>query len=44
MRNALRRLGVEEAETLLRAVDVDPRSRPEDLALEDFARIAAALP
>ncbi len=46
MRNALRRLGVEgeEADRLLRAASVDPSARAETLSLEEFARIADALP
>ena len=46
MRNALRRLGVdgEEADALLEAAGVDPSARAETLSLEDFARIAEALP
>ncbi len=46
MRNALRRLGVEgeEADRLLGAAGVDPSARAETLSLEEFARIAEALP
>jgi 16S rRNA (adenine1518-N6/adenine1519-N6)-dimethyltransferase len=46
MRNALRRLGVEgeEADRLLGAAAVDPSARAETLSLEEFGRIADALP
>jgi len=46
MRNALRRLGIDgdDADGLLAAVGVDPSARAETLSLEDFARIAEALP
>jgi 16S rRNA (adenine1518-N6/adenine1519-N6)-dimethyltransferase len=46
MRNALRRLGVdgEVADDLLAGVGVDPSARAETLSLEEFARIAEALP
>jgi 16S rRNA (adenine1518-N6/adenine1519-N6)-dimethyltransferase len=46
MRNALRRLGVEaaQADRLLEASGVDPSARAETLSLEDFARLAEALP
>jgi 16S rRNA (adenine1518-N6/adenine1519-N6)-dimethyltransferase len=46
MRNALRRLGVDgtEADRLLEAAAVAPSARAEELSLEDFARIAEALP
>jgi len=46
MRNALRRLGVDgpEADRLLEGAGVDPSTRAETLSLEDFARIAEALP
>jgi 16S rRNA (adenine1518-N6/adenine1519-N6)-dimethyltransferase len=46
MRNALRRLGVdgEAADALLQGAGVDPSARAETLSLEDFARIAEALP
>jgi 16S rRNA (adenine1518-N6/adenine1519-N6)-dimethyltransferase len=46
MRNALRRLGVEggDADELLAAAGVDPSARAETLSLEEFARIAEALP
>ena len=46
MRNALRRLGVdgEAADGLLEGAGVDPSARAETLSLEDFARIAEALP
>jgi 16S rRNA (adenine1518-N6/adenine1519-N6)-dimethyltransferase len=45
MTNALRRLGLEPtgATRILRACGVEPDARPEDLALEDFSRIADAL-
>jgi 16S rRNA (adenine1518-N6/adenine1519-N6)-dimethyltransferase len=46
MRNALRRLGVDgrDADRLLQAAGVDPSARAETLSLEEFARIAEALP
>jgi 16S rRNA (adenine1518-N6/adenine1519-N6)-dimethyltransferase len=46
MRNALRRLGIDgvEADRLLEGAAVDPSARAETLSLEDFARIAEALP
>jgi 16S rRNA (adenine1518-N6/adenine1519-N6)-dimethyltransferase len=46
MRNALRRLGVdgEVADDLLAGAGVDPSARAETLSLEEFARIAEALP
>jgi 16S rRNA (adenine1518-N6/adenine1519-N6)-dimethyltransferase len=46
MRNALRRLGVdgEAADALLEGAGLDPSARAETLSLEDFARIAEALP
>jgi 16S rRNA (adenine1518-N6/adenine1519-N6)-dimethyltransferase len=46
MRNALRRLGIDgrEADRLLSAAGIDPAARAETLSLEDFARIAEALP
>jgi 16S rRNA (adenine1518-N6/adenine1519-N6)-dimethyltransferase len=46
MRNALRRLGVDgpEGDRLLEGAGVDPSARAETLSLEDFARIARALP
>lgn len=46
MRNALRRLGVEgeEADRVLGAAAVEPSARAETLSLEEFARIAEALP
>ena len=44
MRNALRRLGVADAEAVLADAGVDPAARAESLSLEDFARIAAGLP
>ncbi|HZB02662.1 MAG TPA: 16S rRNA (adenine(1518)-N(6)/adenine(1519)-N(6))-dimethyltransferase RsmA [Actinomycetota bacterium] len=46
MRNALRRLGlgVEEADRALAEAGVDPSTRAETLSLEDFARLAEAVP
>jgi len=46
MRNALRRLGVDgdTADRVLSTAAVDPAARAETLSLEDFARIAEALP
>jgi 16S rRNA (adenine1518-N6/adenine1519-N6)-dimethyltransferase len=46
MRNALRRLGLEggDAGDLLRDAGIDPSARAETLSLEEFARIAEALP
>ena len=46
MRNALRRLGVdgEAADALLEGAGADPSTRAETLSLQDFARIAEALP
>jgi 16S rRNA (adenine1518-N6/adenine1519-N6)-dimethyltransferase len=46
VRNALRRLGVDgqDADDLLEAAGVDPSARAETLSLQDFARIAEALP
>jgi 16S rRNA (adenine1518-N6/adenine1519-N6)-dimethyltransferase len=46
MRNALRRLGVEreDADRLLEASGIDASARAETLSLEDFARLAEALP
>jgi 16S rRNA (adenine1518-N6/adenine1519-N6)-dimethyltransferase len=46
MRNALRRLGVdgEAADRLLEAAGINPSARAETLSLEDFARVAEALP
>jgi 16S rRNA (adenine1518-N6/adenine1519-N6)-dimethyltransferase len=44
MRNAIRRLGVEGADELLRGAGVDPSARPEELSLDDLARVASALP
>ena len=46
MRNALRRLGLDagSADAVLAAAGVDATSRPEDLSLEAFARVAGALP
>ncbi|HEX5936883.1 MAG TPA: 16S rRNA (adenine(1518)-N(6)/adenine(1519)-N(6))-dimethyltransferase RsmA [Actinomycetota bacterium] len=43
MRNALRRLGADDADAVLGAAGVEPAARAESLALEDFARIAAEL-
>lgn len=46
MRSAVIRLGVDpgRADDLLRACAIDPRARAERLSLQDFARIAEALP
>jgi 16S rRNA (adenine1518-N6/adenine1519-N6)-dimethyltransferase len=44
MRNAIRRLGVQEADELLATAGVPAAARPEELSLEDFARIASSLP
>jgi 16S rRNA (adenine1518-N6/adenine1519-N6)-dimethyltransferase len=46
MRNALRRLGMDgqDADQLLEAAGVAPSARAQTLSLEDFARIAEALP
>ena len=46
MRNALRRLGIDgdDADALLAGAAIDPSARAETLSLEDFARIAEALP
>jgi 16S rRNA (adenine1518-N6/adenine1519-N6)-dimethyltransferase len=46
MRNALRRLGIggDDAGRLLATAAIDPSARAETLSLEDFARIAEALP
>lgn len=46
MRSAVVRLGVDRgrAEALLRAEGIDPRARAEQLSLQEFARIAEALP
>ncbi|TMK37430.1 MAG: 16S rRNA (adenine(1518)-N(6)/adenine(1519)-N(6))-dimethyltransferase RsmA [Actinobacteria bacterium] len=46
MRNALRRLGLEpaEADATLAASGVAASARPEELSLEDFARVASAMP
>jgi 16S rRNA (adenine1518-N6/adenine1519-N6)-dimethyltransferase len=45
MRGALVRLGVEPggAATMLQACGIDPRTRPEELSLEAFARVTDAL-
>jgi 16S rRNA (adenine1518-N6/adenine1519-N6)-dimethyltransferase len=43
IRNALRRLGVDDADAALRAAGVVPSARPEELSLEDFTRLAATL-
>jgi 16S rRNA (adenine1518-N6/adenine1519-N6)-dimethyltransferase len=43
MRNALRRLGADDADAVLGAAGVEPAARAESLALDDFARIAAEL-
>ncbi len=46
MRNALRRLGFDAAgaDRVLEGCGLDPRARAETLSLEDFARIAEAVP
>jgi 16S rRNA (adenine1518-N6/adenine1519-N6)-dimethyltransferase len=46
MRNALRRLGLDaaQAEAALAGAAIDPSSRPEQLSLQDFARLTTALP
>ncbi len=46
MRNAVRRLGsgAEQADRLLDAAGIAPSARAETLSLEDFARLAEALP
>ena len=46
MRNALRRLGLgqAEADAALTASGVAASARPEELSLEDFARVASAMP
>jgi len=44
IRAAVRRLGVPDPDALLAEADVSSGSRPEQLALGDFARIAEALP
>jgi 16S rRNA (adenine1518-N6/adenine1519-N6)-dimethyltransferase len=44
IRNAVRRLGVADVEQVLRTAGVPPSARPETLSLQDFARLAAALP
>ncbi len=46
MRNALRRLGLDpaEADAALAASGVAASARPEELSLEDFARVASAMP
>jgi 16S rRNA (adenine1518-N6/adenine1519-N6)-dimethyltransferase len=46
MRNAMRRLGLDAdgADASLRAADVDPSARPEELAPGAFVRIAEGLP
>jgi 16S rRNA (adenine1518-N6/adenine1519-N6)-dimethyltransferase len=43
IRNALRRLGVDDAEGALRAAGLAPSARPEELSLGDFMRLAAAI-
>ena len=35
--------GVRDADAVLAGAGVDPRSRPEELSHEDFARVASAL-
>ena len=46
MRNALRRLDLspDEAEAVLAEAGVDPATRPEELSLDAFARVAGAMP
>ena len=46
MRNALRRLGLDpaEADAALAASAVAASARPEELSLDDFARVASAIP
>jgi len=46
MRNALRRLGLDpaEADAALAASGVAASARPEELSLDDFARVATAMP
>jgi len=44
MRGALRRLGAENPDAILREAGVEPSARPEQLDLAAFARIAEALP
>jgi len=46
MRNALRRLGLEpaEADAALAVSGVAASARPEELSLDDFARVASAIP
>jgi len=43
VRNAVRRLGADDADGVLLAAGVAPSARPEELSLGDFARVAAAL-
>lgn len=43
MRNALRRLGVPEPDALLASCGLQPAVRPEQLGLEEFARLAEAM-
>jgi len=44
MRNAIRRLGLQDADELLAIAGVPASARPEELSLADFARIASSLP
>jgi 16S rRNA (adenine1518-N6/adenine1519-N6)-dimethyltransferase len=46
MRNALRRLGLDpaEADAALAASGVAASARPEELSVDDFARVASAIP
>lgn len=46
MRNALRRLGLDpaEADAALAASGIAASARPEELSLDDFARVASAIP
>lgn len=44
MRAALRRLGVDDAESVLARAGVASTARPETLSLDSFAAVAAALP
>ena len=44
MRDAVRRLGASDAESVLTAAAVSPDARAETLVLADFARIAESLP
>jgi 16S rRNA (adenine1518-N6/adenine1519-N6)-dimethyltransferase len=44
VRNALRRLGVDEPEAVCGAAGIDPGVRGEELSLVDFARLATMMP